>query len=197
MLTYNTQLKSLILPEYGRNIQRMVDHCVTIEDSDERSRCARAIIKAMAILFPAARDAQDYEHTLWNHLAIMSDFRLDVDSPYEFVRPDELTTTPEPVFTDNEPIRFRHYGKCLERMVATAASMPESEERQALILLLANQMKKQMLAVNPDGVEDARVFKDLAFLSHGSIRLDPAVHHLHEFKEAPQPATGKKKRKRK
>lgn len=196
MLTYNTQLKKLLLPEYGRNIQKMVEHCMTIEDREERNRCARTIIASMGNLFPALRDSEDSRHKLWDHLAIMSDFQLDIDYPVEVIKPDSLTSKPEKLEYGANRIALRHYGHLLEDMIAKAASMDEGEEREALVMLLANHMKKTMLAVNKDGVDDAKVFKDIERYSHGAIRLNPETHRLHEFKEAPQPSNGKKKKKK-
>lgn len=196
MLNYNTQLKKLVLPEYGRNIQQMVDHCLTIEDRDERTRCAHSIINTMGNLFPMLRDVEDFKHKLWDHLAIMADFKLDIDYPYEVIRPENLNTLPEKVDYRNTPIRYRHYGKNIELMIAKASVMEEGEERDALISLVAHHMKKLMLAVNKDGVDDAKILKDLCEYSHGAIRLDPETYHLHEFKEAPAANTGKKKKKK-
>ena len=97
MLRYNTQLKTLPLPEYGRNIQSMVDHCLTIEDRDERNRCARTIVATMANLFPELKNGGEYDHKLWDHLAIMSEFKLDIDYPCEVIDAGNLATMPEPV----------------------------------------------------------------------------------------------------
>ncbi len=196
MLRYNTQQKKLILPEYGRNIQKMVDHCLTIEDRDERTRCARSIIASMGNLFPQLRDQEDFRHKLWDHLAIMSDFKLDIDYPCEVIKPDDLQTKPDMLEYRTSAIRRRHYGKNIELMIDKATSMEPGEERDALISLLANHMKKVMLSVNKDGVDDAKIFKDLAEFSHGAIMLDAETYHLHEFKEAPAPVTGKKKKKK-
>jgi len=195
MLNYNTQQNRLVLPEYGRNIQRMVDHCLSIEDRDERTVCAYSIIRSMGNLFPELR-APENEHKLWDHLMIMSRFRLDVDFPCEVLRAEDLTTPPERIPYDRGPMRYRHYGKLTQQMIDKAASMEPSAERDQVVLLLANHMKKQMLAVNPDGVDDIKIFKDLLEMSNGAIRLDPEYTRLHEFKEMPVPATGKKKKKK-
>lgn len=195
MLTYTTHLKKLVLPEYGRNIQRMVDHCLTIEDREERTRCAYTIIKTMEILFPAQGNAEDYRRKLWDHIAIMSDFALDVDLPFELIRPGSLVETPDPIPYENGDFDYRHYGLLLQHMISRAATMEPGEERDALVMLLANHMKKLMLAVNTDGVDDEKIFKDLRALSHGEITLDPAKVRLHEFKVAPTPAGKKKKKK--
>ncbi len=196
MLKYNTQLKRLVLPEYGRNIQQMVDHCLTLQDREERTRCAYSIINTMGNLFPLLRDAEDFKHKLWDHLAIMADFKLDIDYPYEVIKPENLNTLPEKVEYTNSPIRYRHYGKSIELMIAKASIMVKGEDRDALISLIAHHMKKLMLAVNKDGVDDAKILKDLYEYSRGAIKLDPETYHLHEFKEAPTPATGKKKKKK-
>lgn len=195
MLKYNTQQKKLILPEYGRNIQQMVDHCLTIEDREERTRCAYSIINTMGNLFPNLRDVEDFKHKLWDHLAIMSDFKLDIDYPCDIVRPESLNTLPEKVGYKLSPIKYRHYGKSIELMITKASAMEMGEERDALILLIANHMKKLMLSVNSDGVDDAKILKDLRDYSHGAINLDPDTYHLHEFKEAPSQQNKRKKKK--
>lgn len=195
MLTYNTHLDRLTLPEYGRNIQRMVDHCLSIPDRRERTLCAHSIVRAMGNLFPELRAAEN-EHKLWDHLAIMSDFMLDIDYPCEVIQQADLQTPPDTVPYSGAPFRFRHYGRITQQMIEKAAAMPAGPDRDRVVMLLANHMKKQMLAVNPDGVDDQKIFNDLAELSRGAILLDPAVTHLHQFRELPQPATGKKKKKK-
>lgn len=196
MLEYNTQLKKLVLPEYGRNIQKMVDYCQTIEDREERTRCAYAIITAMSNLMQLQKNSGAL-NKLWDHLAIMSDFNLDIDYPTEIIPQESLNSQPEAINYQNRDFSFRHYGKYLEQMIFSATQYPEGEERDALILLIANHMKKTMLAVNPDGVEDERIFRDLADMSHGAIRLNSETTKLHQFQEAPTAVTTKKKKKKK
>ncbi|MDE6284033.1 MAG: DUF4290 domain-containing protein [Muribaculaceae bacterium] len=196
MLTYNTMLKPLAMPEYGRNLQQMVDHCMTIEDREERNICARSIIRAMEQLFPELKLPEN-AHKVWDHLAIMSDFKLDIDYPEDVVKPEDLKTQPETVPYAQSDIRHRHYGKITSQMVGKAAAMESGKERDAVVMLLANHMKKQMLALSPDGVDDRKIFTDLAVMSGGELRLDPETHRLHQFHELPKPQTGKKKKKRK
>lgn len=196
MLNYNTQQKKLILPEYGRNIQQMIDYCLTLEDKEERTRCAKTIVATMANLFPELKDSEDNNRKLWDHLAIMSDFKLDIDYPCEIIKPDNLNTSPEKVPYTFNNIRYRHYGKALERLIEKAADMEDGEERTELCRLIANHMKKLMLTVNKDGVEDEKIFKDLAEISHGRIIINPEVMKLHEFKVATQATPGKKKKKK-
>lgn len=196
MLTYNTQLKKLVLPEYGRNIQQMVDHCLTIPDKEERTKCAYSIIEIMGNLFPNLRDEDDFKHKLWDHLAIMSEFRLDIDYPCEIVSAENLETNPEKLEYTSTSIKYRHYGKYIELMVAKIATLEDGAEKQQLISLVANHMKKMMLALNKDGVEDAKIFKDLYEYSSGKINLQESDFHLHEFKEVAVPQSGKKKKKK-
>ena len=116
-MEYNTQRKKMELPEYGRSVQNMVDHALTIEDREERQRCANTIINIMGSMFPHLRDVPDFKHKLWDHLAIMSDFKLDIDYPFEIVKKEELVMKPEKVEYPNGTIRYRHYGRILEGLV--------------------------------------------------------------------------------
>lgn len=195
MLRYNTQLKPLALPEYGRNIQSMVDHCLSIEDREQRTQCAYTIIESMANLFPDLKNGGEYDHKLWDHLAIMSDFQLDIDYPCEVIKPDNLHTKPERVEYQFDGVRRRHYGKTIEAMIMSAADMEAGDEKDELIKLIAAQMKKTLLAVNSDGVEDSRVFRDLMEISGGRIRVDESQMKIREFIIPAQP-TGKKKKKK-
>ncbi len=195
MLTYNTRQKQLVLPEYGRNIQKMVDHCLTIADRDERTRCAHTIVQAMGNLVPELRQPENV-HKLWDHLMIMSGFGLDVDCPCAVISREELQTQPETVAYTQRPMRYRHYGRLTQAMIGKAVEMEPGQARDELVLMLANQMKKQMLAVNPDGVDDGRIFRDLADMTRGEIRLDPQHVRLRQYKAAPQPAKSKKKKKK-
>ena len=197
MLLYNTQLKQIVLPEYGRNIQHMVEYCLTIEDRDERNLCAQTIVDTMVTLLPELRNETDYEHKLWDHLAIMSNFKLDIDYPYDVVKEENLESNPEPIHYALEKIKFRHYGKIIERMIARAAEYPEGEERDALVMLLANHMKKLIYQINNEDVDDRKIFNDLYHYSQGAIRLDPETHRLREYQVVVQPQTSGKKKKKK
>lgn len=182
-MQYTSDLKKLILPEYGRNVQQMVDHCMTIEDRAERTRCANTIINIMGNLFPHLRDIDDFKHKLWDHLAIMSDFKLDIDYPYEIVKKENLFTHPDPIPYHTTPIKYRHYGKIMEGMLKKAEEMPAGPERDALVSMLANHMKKLYYQWNKDSVEDEKILKDLREYTHGVIDLDPATYHLRDVRE--------------
>lgn len=149
----------------------------------------------MGNLFPELR-APENEHKLWDHLMIMSDFRLDIDFPCDVITAADLATQPAKVGYMQHPMRYRHYGRITQDMIDKAAAMEKGEDRNQVILLIANHMKKQMLAVNSEGVDDKKIFKDLAELSHGAIRLDSETTRLHEFKEMPVAGSGKKKKKK-
>ena len=179
-MRYNTAEKKLALPEYGRNIQNMVDYCVTIEDREERKQCADTIINIMGNMFPHLRDVNDFKHILWDHLAIMSDFKLDIDYPYEIVKKEDLNTRPPRLPYSNSRIRYRHYGKTLEKMIQKATEFEQGTEKEVLVKLLANQMKKSFLSWNKESVEDSKIFKDLEELSEGRIVLNEEAVKLAE-----------------
>lgn len=169
---YNTERKRLVLPEYGRNIQQMVDYILTIEDREERNRAARALISIMGNLNPHLRDISDFKHKLWDHLQIMSDFKMDIDSPYEKPVPEVLFEKPKPIPYYNFNIKFKHYGRITELMIREAVNYPEGKEREALIRLIANHMKKCYLTWNREVVTDDIIFEDLKNLSGGQIVID-------------------------
>ncbi|MCB0791029.1 MAG: DUF4290 domain-containing protein [Flavobacteriales bacterium] len=174
---YNTQRPRLIIPEYGRHVQRMVEHCMGIEDRVERTRTAKAIIQVIGRLNPALRNSEDGDHMLWDHLYIMSDFKLDVDAPFPMPTPEELDTSPEKVPYPRNKVQYGHYGNIVERMIDKCAPMQEGPEREAFTLLIANLMKRQFLAWNRDSVGDGVIIKDLAELSKGRLKL-PADQEL-------------------
>lgn len=182
-MKYNTEEERLVLPEYGRNIQNMVDYCVTIENREERKRCANTIINIMGNMFPHLRDVNDFKHILWDHLAIMSDFKLDIDYPYEIVKRENLNQKPPRVPYNTNRIRYRHYGKTLELMIRKATELEEGPEKDQLVRLLATQMKKSFLTWNKETVDDRKIFKDLEELSFGAIRLNEEEHKLAESRE--------------
>jgi hypothetical protein len=182
-MRYNTKEKQLALPEYGRNIQNMVDYCVSISDREERTRCANTIINIMGNMFPHLRDVNDFKHILWDHLAIMSDFSLDIDYPYEVIKKENLYIKPPRLPYSQGKIVYKHYGKNLEDMIRKATEYESGEQKDYLISLLANHMKKSFLTWNKEVVDDRKIFKDLELLSRGSIVLDEDSHKLTESKD--------------
>jgi hypothetical protein len=172
-MDYNTQRKHLVLPEYGRHIQQMVDQLLEIEDTVERNRNAKAIIAVMGNMNPHLRDINDFKHKLWDHIHIMADFKLEIDSPYP--KPDYQTIyeKPKTVPYPSNPIRFKHYGRSISLMIDKAIEMEEGEQKEALTNLIANHMKKSYLIWNQDSVSDADIIRDLKELSNGKITLAP------------------------
>lgn len=168
---YNTQRNRLVLPEYGRNIQRMVEYILTVEDRDERNRLAKSIIAIMGNMNPHLRDISDFKHKLWDHLAIMSNFKIDIDAPYEMLTPKIFSEKPRIIKCKSNSIRYKHYGSIIELMIEEAIKMPEGREREELTKIIANHMKKSYLTWNRDIVDDAVILKDLEILSRGRLQL--------------------------
>jgi hypothetical protein len=183
-MQYNTQQKKLPLPEYGRSIQNMVDHALTITDRAERQKCANTIISIMGNMFPHLRDIPDFTHKLWDHLAIMSDFKLDINYPYEVIHKENLDTRPDSIPYPNGKIRYRHYGRTLEVLIGKAIEYPEGDEKNNLIALIVYHMKKGYMTWNKDTVEDAKINDDLIELSSGKLRLDDQLLQLIEARLA-------------
>lgn len=169
----------MALPEYGRSIQNMVDFAVTIKDPEERQRCANTIINIMGNMFPHLRDVPDFKHKLWDHLAIMSDFKLDIVYPYELIRKDNLNTKPDFIpYTSSEKIRYRHYGRTLEMLIKKAAELEDGDEKNNLVALLCNHMRKNYVTWNKDNIDDEKIADDLQELSGGKLRLTDEIYQL-------------------
>lgn len=182
-MEYNTQRRRLPLPEYGRSVQNMVDHALTIEDRRERQRCADTIINIMGGMFPALRDTPDFRRKLWDHLAIMSGFRLDVDYPCGVTRKDSLAHKPDPVPYTQGSVRYRHYGRILQDMAKEAAALPDEPQRKVLACQLAHYMRKSYVSWNKDGVDPRKILDDLREYSGGVISLTPDEAHLVESRQ--------------
>lgn len=180
---YNTSRKYLVLPEYGRNIQKMVDYIKTVEDREERNRLAHAIVAIMGNLNPHLRDINDFKHKLWDHLAIIANFELDIDYPYEIPKAEMFQQPPKSVEYGTHKITYRHYGKSIELMIEAAIEMPEGEDREKVTSLIANHMKKSYLSWNRDSVNDEVILKDLTKLSKGKI--DTSNIKLAEIRDIP------------
>lgn len=171
-MEYNTTRGKLILPEYGRNVQNMIAHAMEIADRTERNRAAQAIIEVMGQLNPHLRDVDDYRHKLWTHLFVMSDFQLDVDSPYEIPKQEVLNEKPELLEYPKSAIRYGHYGKYTQSILETAKSTEDPVEKDYLKSTMANFMKKQYLSHNNDAVENNVIAEHLKELSKGELILE-------------------------
>lgn len=197
MIPYNTGMKPMKLAEYGRNIQNLVDFCVSIPDREERTQCAYAIAEIMTVLFPTLKKDPNDRKKIWDHINIMSDFKLDIDFPVDVIQEQEANPKPDVIpYSNSREIIFRYYGKHIQNMVQTVADMEDSEDRRSMIGVIANHMKKLMLAHNKEGVSDAKVLRDLCFMSNGKIDLLPGDVYLHDYHEAvTHNKQGKKKNK--
>ena len=181
-LEYNSERPKLIIPEYGRHIQKMVDHAISIENREERNKEANAIIGVMGNLSPHLRDVPDFQHKLWDQLFIISDFNLDVDSPYPKPTREMLAERPEPMdYPQNHP-KYRFYGNNIKRMIDECVSWEDGDLKDALKFTLANHMKKSYLNWNKDTVEDEVIFAHLYELSNGKINLAKWDEDLAESK---------------
>ena len=174
-MEYNTTRPKMVISEYGRNIQKMVEYALTVEDREERNKVANAIISVMGQLNPQLRDISDFKHKLWDHLFIMSGFKLDVDSPYPIPEPSILTEKPDKVEYPSNKIKYKHYGKVIENMVKAAMEYKEGPEKEALIETIGNLMKKTYLIWNKDSVDDDLIRKDLQTLSDGKLTIPEDV----------------------
>ncbi len=174
-MRYNTLRKPLIFPEYGRGIQEMVSHALTIEDRHERNLAAQTIIKSMQVLNPDIRQVDDYLHKLYDQLFIMSDYKLDIDAPFPMPDRQPMTAKCRPIPYKNSPIRFRYYGRIIERLILKAAEMPEGEERTTLLNMVAGQMRKLYYTWNDDMLRDEVLAKHLELMSGGRILYDETI----------------------
>jgi len=170
-MEYNTARGHLIIPEYGRNIQKMVDYAITIEDREKRTKTAKIIITSMAQMNPSIKDTIDYTRVLWDHLYIISDFKLDVDSPFPAPTKEVLNRKPDKLNYSNNKITLRHYGRHIINIIAKAVEYEEGDEKQALILAIANQMKRSYLKWNRESVNDVTIAKHLFELSGKKLVL--------------------------
>lgn len=191
------------MPEYGRNVQQMVDHCLTIENRDERNACARAIIDTICRLNPQLRTNPEWRAKLWDHLAIMADFKLDIDWPEQTITAESLQSRPMALPIPQSVIPKRVYGINIIKLIDTALAMePSNPDRDEFVYLIACQMKKLLIAENPENATDKRVYNDLAELSNGMILVDsesmplPRFDNLARETATDQQIARKKKRRR-
>jgi len=171
-MEYNTTREKMVIPEYGRHIQKLINHAVSIEDDEKRNEMVLAIVDVMGQLNPHLRDVSDFTHKLWDHVHIMSDFKLKVDSPYPIPKKEQFEEKPKKMAYPENNIRFKHYGRGTEMLMDEAIKMDEGEEKEALKLAIANLMKKHYLSWSRNTVDDKQIFSDFKRLSRGKLALD-------------------------
>ena len=195
-LDYNTQREKLVLPEYGREVQKMVDYAISLPTKEERQLCAEVIIDIMAKMAPQNRESSNYKQKLWDHLAIMSNFQLDIDWPYDISGAAKIATKPEPLDYPMTQIPVRHYGKMLFDVFEHLKTMPAGEERDELVRQTANQMKRDLYQWSHGSADDEKIASDLARFTDGRIQLDLDTFTFEKLDMSQmQQQTGKKKRR--
>ncbi len=172
---YNSTRPKLILAEYGRNVQNMVDYICTLPTKEERNQHAQVVIDMMGFLNPHLRDVADFKHKLWDHLHIISDFKIDVDSPYPIPERDAINPKPDLLNYPQHRIRFKHYGHTIEKMIERAKMIADPEKKQSMTQSIANFMKMAYVTWNKDTVEDELIINDLKDLSNGELQLSADV----------------------
>ena len=198
-LDYNTQREKLVLSEYGREIQKMVDVAIGLPTKEERMRCAKSIIRQMEMKNPQIRQSEDYEQTLWNHLFLMSREQLDIDWPYDVSEAEKISTKPQPMAhpTSENISRIRHYGRLVVEVFEKLKTMPEGPERDELVRITANQMKRDLVTWGHGSMDDERIADDLARFTDGKIQIDLSKFRLDRVDPiVPDSANGKKKKKK-
>lgn len=181
-MDYNTQRKQLRLPDYGRTIQKMIDYCCSVEDREERTKAAHAVIAIMGNMNPHLRDVADFKHKLWDHLAIMSDFELDIEWPYPLPDVKLLSEKPQKLDYSDRNFRFKHYGKFIEKILKKINDFEDPEQKKALIEIMANHMKRSYMVWKREPIPDEIIFKELLMLTHDSVEI-PEDLKLGDFKE--------------
>ena len=196
-LDYNTQREKLAMPEYGREIQQMVDYCVKLEDSEERQHCAESIIVIMDRMFPENRGVENHAQKHWDHLAIMSGFQLDIDYPYDIQGAEKITEKPAPIAYPMQRLPVRHYGAMLFEIFDRLKTMEPGAERDELVRLTANQMHRNLVQWSHGSSDEQKVASDLARFTDGKIQLDLDTFAFEKVKDAParnNTNNGKKKK---
>ena len=183
---YNSTRNKLILSEYGRNEQNMVKYIVALPTKEERNRYAQVVIDLMGFLNPHLRDVADFKHKLWDHLHIISDFQIDVDSPYPKPSPEAIHLKPQPLKYPHQRIRYKHYGKTIEMMIEKAKSIEEPERRKYMVQSIANFMKMAYVQWNKDSVTDETILADLTAMSGGVLKVEEGINlNRVEYRPAP------------
>ena len=192
---YNTAREHLILAEYGRNVQNMVEYIVALPTKEERNRYAQVVIDMMGFLNPHLRDVADFKHKLWDHLQIISKFKIDVDSPYPSPTQEEMNFRPEVLAYPQQRIRFKHYGRTVELMIKRAKEITEPDKKQHMVNSIANFMKMAYVVWNKDHVADEQIISDLTELSKGELDLTAVVLNKVEIKPPAFNNTGRTQQK--
>ena len=196
MTEYNTAMPKLEMREYGRNIQKLINHCVSISDREERTKCAHTIAEMMKQLFPELKSDNDENRKVWDQINLISGFKLDIDFPCEVLTEEEIKPTPSRIPYSRKSDRYRVYGTNLVRMIKEIDLMEGGVEKDRMIFLVANQMKKLLVSVNADTATDSHVYNDIREITSGVIDINPDNYKLNEYIGVVTPQDNKKKKKK-
>jgi len=191
-MEYNTEREQLIIPEYGRHVQKMINHATTLSDKLEQQKCVDAIIAFMGQMNPHLRDVKEFTHKLWDHLHIMSDFKLDIESPYAKPEIAKLEERPEKMVYPGNKIRFSYYGNTIQTMIATAMKMKD-EKKEILTGMIANQMKKSYILFNESSVDNNMIRLHLKQMSNNQLTLADDFEFIRSASVRPDGGNSKKK----
>ena len=175
-LDYNTQRDKLQMPEYGRHVQKMIEYVTSLPDKEKRNEQIQAVVQVMGTLNPQLRDINDFKHKLWDHVHVISDFKIDIDSPYTTPTRESLSTAPNPIPLQKNPVKAAHYGRNIQNMIEVIAEREDDEVKTYMIKTLASYMKQQYLIWNKDSVSEETIFNDIYKLSDGRITVPESVH---------------------
>ena len=193
-LDYNTQREKLVMSEYGREIQKMIEIACDLPTKEERLKCAQTIIKLMETKNQQLKENDDFEQTLWNHLYLMSHRELEIDWPYDISEADSIMTKPKPMNLPKESVRLRHYGRLIENLFEKLKNMPEGEERDALTRYTANQMKRDLTQWGHGTMDDERIADDLARYTDGVIQINLDTFKFEKIANPEEKKNNKKKK---
>lgn len=189
-MDYNSSREKLEMPEYGRHIQKMVDHALTIRDREARNACAASIVNVMANMYPEHKNEPDFKHKLWDHLHAIACYRLDVDGPYPKPTPEEVASLPRPLEYPMHRVRLPHYGYLTEHFANAACDIEDPQERKVLVNYIANHMKKTLIAMNKDYATDERLMKEILLLTNDRLEIDGEIRTA--YYQEPKNNNGKK-----
>ena len=175
-MDYNTQREKLVLPEYGRHVQKMIEQVKAIKDKEKRSEQMRAVVQVMGILNPQIREVNDYKHKLWDHAQVIGGFDLDIDAPYPAPTPQQFEARPDVIALPEKPIKAACYGRNIENMIALIADREEDDIKKEMIRTLALYMRQQYLIWNKDNVAEETIFADIERLSDGKLKVPVDIH---------------------
>jgi|SRR5574344_1100986 hypothetical protein len=196
-LDYNTSREKLLMPEYGREIQKMVDFAVALPTREKRQACAKAIVRMMETKVPQIRSNAGYEQALWDHLYLMSGKQLDIDWPFDVSNAEKLSARPKPLPLPQKRIRLRHYGHLVQELLETIKGMPDDDKRKELVRMTANQMKRDLMTWGHGSADNEKIADDLARLTDGAIQLDLSSFQFEKITPIIPNETGRKNRRRK